>query len=110
MSYSIRKLAKFFAEKGHLCWYCGLPAESLDHFIPRSEGGSSEDDNLIPCCIKCNTRKSARSLEYFRGMEARKTIDMPIFSLKQIDFLKRYGIDLPNPEYKFWFEKQNLKI
>ena len=43
------------------CQYCGKvfnPSElTLDHVIPKSRGGSSNWDNLVACCKKCNNRK-----------------------------------------------------
>ena len=30
-----------FGRDGHRCQYCGGPAESLDHVMPRSKGGDS---------------------------------------------------------------------
>lgn len=32
------------------CAYCGKPAEDLHHIIPKSQGGSSNEINLIPLC------------------------------------------------------------
>jgi len=43
------------------CQYCGKvfnPSDlTLDHVIPKSRGGSSNWDNLVACCKKCNNRK-----------------------------------------------------
>jgi hypothetical protein len=45
------------------CGYCGVSevdsgAElTLDHFQPRSQGGTDEVDNLVYCCHACNTYK-----------------------------------------------------
>lgn len=45
----------------YTCQYCGKvlnPAElTLDHVIPRSKGGSSNWDNLVACCKRCNNHK-----------------------------------------------------
>lgn len=44
------------------CKYCGkilLPSErTLDHIYPRSWGGVSIPNNLIPCCQECNQSKA----------------------------------------------------
>lgn len=45
----------------YTCQYCSKvfnPADlTLDHVIPRSKGGSSNWDNLVACCKRCNNRK-----------------------------------------------------
>lgn len=48
------------------CAYCGarfnseIPALnfSLDHFVPKTMGGSNDITNLLPCCLKCNGSKA----------------------------------------------------
>jgi 5-methylcytosine-specific restriction endonuclease McrA len=52
-----------FARDGHRCQYCGRQAESLDHIVPRSRGGSHTWDNVVACCRPCNTQKRDRLLE-----------------------------------------------
>lgn len=49
-----------FARDGHRCQYCGLPAESIDHVVPRSRGGLHSWDNVVAACRRCNTRKEDR--------------------------------------------------
>ncbi len=49
-----------FARDGHRCQYCGLPAESIDHVLPRSRGGLHAWDNVVAACRRCNTRKEDR--------------------------------------------------
>src|SRR5512143_342332 len=51
----------------HTCQYCGvhLPPEelSVDHILPRSRGGRSTWTNCVLSCLRCNRRKSNRSVE-----------------------------------------------
>ncbi|MGH8911503.1 MAG: HNH endonuclease [Acidimicrobiia bacterium] len=49
-----------FGRDSHLCQYCGGPAESIDHVLPRSRGGPHAWDNVVACCRSCNIRKSDR--------------------------------------------------
>lgn len=49
-----------FARDGHRCQYCGMPAESIDHVVPRSRGGKHTWDNVVAACRRCNTRKEDR--------------------------------------------------
>jgi len=47
------------------CQYCGrgLPAReaTLDHVIPRSQGGRTSWENVVCCCASCNRRKGGRT-------------------------------------------------
>ncbi len=43
---------------GERCIYCGNISESIDHVIPRSQGGLSVTENCVPACLSCNGKKS----------------------------------------------------
>lgn len=43
------------------CAYCGGPADTVDHILPRSRGGSSSWLNLVAACGDCNARKADRT-------------------------------------------------
>jgi 5-methylcytosine-specific restriction endonuclease McrA len=45
------------------CAYCGAPATSLDHIIPRFRSGPSNRNNLIPSCQRCNSNKASLEME-----------------------------------------------
>ena len=51
----------------HTCQFCDrvLPASdlTLDHVIPRSQGGKSTWENLVACCHVCNNEKGDRTPE-----------------------------------------------
>jgi hypothetical protein len=47
----------------HCCGYCGEPATSLDHIIPRFKSGSSNRHNLLPACRRCNTNKASEKMQ-----------------------------------------------
>lgn len=53
-----------FARDRNTCQYCGArwsTAElSLDHVMPRSQGGRSTWTNLVCCCVTCNAKKGGR--------------------------------------------------
>lgn len=53
---------------GFTCRYCGAPADSVDHIIPRSRKGADDPDNLVAACRTCNSSKGARTPEE-AGME-----------------------------------------
>jgi len=43
------------------CAYCGGPADTVDHVLPRSRGGASSWTNLVAACSPCNSRKANRT-------------------------------------------------
>ena len=47
----------------HKCGYCEDIATSLDHVIPRFKSGSSNRNNLVPACRRCNTAKASTKME-----------------------------------------------
>jgi 5-methylcytosine-specific restriction endonuclease McrA len=51
-----------FARDDHTCQYCGAPADSLDHVVPRSRGGEHSWENVVAACSRCNTHKRDRLL------------------------------------------------
>lgn len=52
------------------CWYCGVTltneTRTVDHVIPKSQGGKNTKENLTSCCEPCNQQKGAKSLDEFR--------------------------------------------
>ena len=57
------------------CQYCGVqpggPELTIDHVLPRSQGGTSTWDNCVLSCIDCNKRKADRTPQQ-AGMKLRK--------------------------------------
>jgi 5-methylcytosine-specific restriction endonuclease McrA len=54
-----------FARDNNQCQFCGrkFPTSelSLDHVIPRSQGGQSTWENIVCACVECNVRKGGRT-------------------------------------------------
>lgn len=60
------KRSRIYERDGHRCHYCGSNQRlSLDHIIPRSKGGTHEDENLVTCCKSCNSAKGIKSYDEF---------------------------------------------
>ncbi|KOX09686.1 HNH endonuclease [Micromonospora sp. NRRL B-16802] len=43
------------------CAYCGGPASTIDHILPRSRGGRNTWRNTTAACYACNQRKGDRT-------------------------------------------------
>lgn len=67
--------ASILRRDGHRCQYvgCARRATTVDHVIPRCQGGPSTWGNLVACCRECNARKGGRTPEQ-AGMQLRSTI------------------------------------
>ena len=54
-----------FLRDSYTCQYCGSvePTHklSLDHVVPRSHGGPTTWENIVCCCLRCNSRKGGRT-------------------------------------------------
>jgi 5-methylcytosine-specific restriction endonuclease McrA len=87
-----------FARDGHRCQYCGNtpPSQqlSLDHVVPRSRGGDTTWENVVCCCLRCNTRKGGRTPQ-----EARMSLLRPPARPTQSPLL---AMKLSNPKYATW--------
>ncbi len=59
-----------FARDRNRCQYCGhfYPTNelSIDHVIPRSQGGPDTWENLVCACVRCNAKKGGRTPEQAR--------------------------------------------
>jgi len=87
-----------FARDGNRCQYCGchFPTSelSLDHVVPRSQGGLTSWTNIVCACVSCNVRKGGRTPDEARMAlisEPVKPKRSPLLSLK-----------LGNPKYSSW--------
>lgn len=56
-----------FARDSNRCQYCGKRCSttdlSLDHVLPKSQGGKSTWENIVCACIRCNVKKGGRTPE-----------------------------------------------
>lgn len=54
-----------FARDGYRCQYCGqtrpMSQLSLDHVVPRSQGGKTTWENVVCSCTQCNSKKGGRT-------------------------------------------------
>lgn len=56
----------------HSCQYCGSPATTVDHIVPKCRGGISTWTNQVASCSSCNAKKGSRELA-LTSMKLRRT-------------------------------------
>ena len=55
--------AALMRRDNYQCVYCGTRAETIDHVVPRSRGGTHAWENCVASCTKCNHGKADRLIE-----------------------------------------------
>ena len=64
-----------FKRDHYTCQYCnvqpGTEELSIDHVLPRSQGGTSTWENCVLACVACNKRKADRTPQQ-AGMQLRR--------------------------------------
>ncbi len=87
-----------FARDEHTCQYCGKHESSqklsLDHVVPRSHGGPTTWENIVCCCLRCNSRKGGRTPKQAR-MQLRTAPVKPRVSPLLVQSVE-------DPRYKCW--------
>jgi 5-methylcytosine-specific restriction endonuclease McrA len=78
-----------FARDRNQCQYCGqhFPTSdlTLDHVVPRTQGGGDTWENLVCACVPCNARKGGRTPEQARVKLVRRPVKPkrnPLITLK----------------------------
>ncbi len=87
-----------FARDNHRCQYCGthVPQQelSMDHVLPRSRGGTTTWENIVCCCVRCNSAKGGRTPKEARMPLLKKPVK-PRFNPLLVQ-------KLDNPKYVSW--------
>jgi 5-methylcytosine-specific restriction endonuclease McrA len=75
-AYKKRRL-EVLARDQWTCFYCQMPATTVDHVIPIINGGDPlAYDNLVSSCSSCNSKKGSRGQGVFLAQQATP----PVFS------------------------------
>jgi 5-methylcytosine-specific restriction endonuclease McrA len=96
-----------YARDGGACQYCGTKLKrreaTYDHVIPRTGGGTTNWENIVIACARCNQRKGGRTPER-AGMTLRSTPVAPrsLPTTIRITFANRE--DVPSSWRQYLFE------
>lgn len=99
-----------FGKTNGRCWYCGAAISPvsmcIEHATPKSKGGSSKLDNLLPSCRSCNSQKYTKTIEEYRTWIEWVKVGSEPFTENQVAWLASHGITLPSrPRHAFWAER-----
>jgi 5-methylcytosine-specific restriction endonuclease McrA len=87
-----------YARDGNKCQYCvkhfSTKELTLDHVVPRVQGGVHTWENLVCACVKCNARKGGRTPEQSHMHLVRK----PVRPKRNPSIMLRLG----NAKYQSW--------
>jgi 5-methylcytosine-specific restriction endonuclease McrA len=87
-----------YARDQNRCQYCGKHFSTkeltLDHVVPRVQGGENSWTNLVCACVKCNARKGGRTPNQARM----KLIREPVKPRRNPAITLRLG----SPKYQSW--------
>jgi 5-methylcytosine-specific restriction endonuclease McrA len=87
-----------YARDGNRCQYCGRSFSTreltLDHVVPRVQGGENSWTNLVCACVKCNARKGGRT----PGQAGMKLTRAPRQPRRNPAITLRLG----SPKYQSW--------
>ncbi len=78
-----KKAVKFsrvnvYGRDKYACQYCGerrpMGELTYDHVLPRSQGGKTTWNNIVTCCVDCNSKKAGRTPEQARMRLLKKPV------------------------------------
>lgn len=86
---SVYNMAEEWRRNGTYCHYCGRFIISVkvtvDHVIPKINGGSNSKDNCVPACRECNYIKGSRTKEEFlKYLQELNTYEKGVLFLKSL--------------------------
>lgn len=89
--------AKILERDDYTCQGCGAKDHRcIDHVIPASRGGTSDDDNLQVLCMSCNTKKGNKLSGEQKGLKKSKHSTSAVITRSNIDPKLIQGND-PSP-------------
>lgn len=81
--------SNILARDNFKCQYCSIDLTSreatLDHVVPRSQGGKTSWENIVCCCAACNRKKGGRTPHEARMLLLKKPVKpdwLPVLNIK----------------------------
>lgn len=90
------------------CQYCldnvSFTNFTVDHVVPKCNGGKTTWENIVVCCYKCNQKKGEKTLKE-SGFKLNKIPKKP----NSLPFITQingfYNENMLHPSWKFWLGK-----
>ncbi len=83
---------------GYTCQYCGDEHSSaeltIDHVIPKVQGGGNEWTNVVACCRGCNMRKGGRTPRQASMRLVRQPFKPTIMEIINLYLERKFGAGL----------------
>jgi len=83
---------------GHACQYCGRESSpgdlTIDHIIPKVQGGDHGWTNVVACCRSCNMRKGGRTPRQAGMQLVRQPFKPTIMEFINLYLRRRFGSEL----------------
>ena len=83
---------------GFVCQYCGREAApgdlTVDHIIPKVQGGPNQWTNVVACCRDCNMKKGGLTPRQAGMRLVRKPFKPTIMEFISLYLKRRFGMDL----------------
>lgn len=81
-----------------VCQYCGREFSSgdltIDHVIPKVQGGANDWTNVVGCCRSCNMKKGGQTPRQAGMRLERKPFKPTIMEFIALYLRRRYGMEL----------------
>jgi 5-methylcytosine-specific restriction endonuclease McrA len=91
------------------CQYCGhkvgLSSFSFDHVIPQCRGGKTCWDNIVICCMKCNSEKGSKSVNRYKRQLLRQPFAPRLNKAAPAHLVNKIAMEIPHEtwvDYVYW--------
>lgn len=99
-----------FLRDNNQCQYCASKTDlTLDHLIPKCQGGLTTWENVVAACVKCNLKKAGRTPKEAKMSLLKKPIKPKLNPLSSAVRVKSWEHFLGEMYYVVELDNDNLK-